>query len=251
MSKTTGGKPRATLFARAVAAVMVGSPLGQLQMKGRSINYQAERVSMLNGLSRYHVPVRVVTGLSRYHGPVTVTRAGHDITVPIVARCRDSLRQAARPAQAREQLAMRPMRLSPALRCKQNPGACSDPIPLSDRASGPPRNARQSTPRAPARATPADQEGPCSRRPVPEDGGTCQARRLSQGGGSMAFVGAFLAPQRRSDRPAAREPSGPVRVSRKGNNAPEKGCGVEMTSPAQLGPSRAERERFLEGRPRE
>src|SRR5262249_6549162 len=73
-----------------------------------------------------------------------------------------------------------------------------------------------STPRAPARALPTDQEGfrgLCSKRPVPGDGGTCQARRPPQG--------ALLAPQRLQTAPTAPRPSGPVRGPRKGNNAQE------------------------------
>src|SRR5262245_62003481 len=138
------------------------------------------------------------------------------------------------------------MRISPALRCKQNPWTFSAPfrgrplglfgavcsavalgtgrLPFSDRAPGSSRNARQSTPRAPARATPAEREGfrrPGSRRPVPEDGGTCQARRPPQGGGGNGLCWWVFGPAEAFRPPRQREPSGPFRVPKKGNNAQE------------------------------
>ena len=175
---------------------------------------------MLTGLSRYHMPVRVVTGLSQYHGPVTVTRAGHDSTVPIVARCRDSLRQAARPAQARERLAVRPMKLSPAARCKQNPGACSALF----RSLAVPR-ALRGTPRSPRRGP---RPGPrlLTRRVFAAcaQNGLCRgtagrAKPEDHLGGRTAFVGACLPRRRVRTAPTAPRPSGPVLGSRKGNNA--------------------------------
>jgi hypothetical protein len=113
-----------------------------------------------------------------------------------------------RPAQAREQLAVRPMRLFPAARCKQNPGACSAPF----RSLTVPR-ALGGTPGSPRRGP---RPGPrLQTRRVLAQGCPCQGtagRAKPVGhrgvGERMAFIGACL--PRRRVRTAPRPP-GPVR----------------------------------------